>query len=237
MAEIYNNKSNTLLSGTSGDDSIKNGGYWYENGDYTWHDGGSNVTINSGAGNDSVYNSGDSVTINIGAGNDSITNYGDSVTINTGAGNDSVRNAYGDLVTINTGAGNDSIDNRGSSVTISGGKGKDSIYNNCYRQSDGSIYYYTDNDGSNVLFKYEEGDGKDIIYGFKDNSTLSIGGGSYSSKKSGDDIIFTVGNGKISLIGAASLSSVNIVGNETVAETNSWKIIGSTATYGTSSNT
>ena len=255
MAEIRNTTSNTLLTGTSGDDSIQNGGYWYENGDYTWHNGGSNVTINSGAGNDSVYNSGDSVTIDTGAGNDSVNNLGESVTINTGAGNDSVNND-GDSVTINTGAGNDSVENEfvfsvtintgdgndsirnyGSSVTISGGKGNDYIYNNCYRKDDGSIYYYTDNDGSNVVFNYNSGDGKDIIYGFKDNSTLSIGGGSYSSKKSGDDIIFTVGNGKISLIGAASLSAVNIVGNETVAETNSWKISGTTATYGTSSKT
>ena len=255
MAEINSTLSNTLLTGTSGDDSIQNGGYWYENGDYTWHDGGSNVTINSGAGNDSVYNSGDSVTINTGAGNDSVDNLGDSVTINTGdgndsvnndgssvtintgAGNDSVLNWFVDSVTINTGDGNDSIRNYGSSVTISGGKGNDSIYNNCYRKDDGSIYYYNDNDGKNVLFKYEEGDGKDIIYGFKSDSTLSISGSSYSTTKSGDDIIFTVGNGKISLIGAANLSKVNIVGEETPIETNSWKISGTTATYGTSSKT
>ena len=122
MAEINSTLSNTLLTGTSSDDSIQNGGYWYENGDYTWHDGGSNVTINSGAGNDEVLNY-----------------YGDSVTINTGDGNDSVKNS-GDSVTINTGAGNDSIRNYGSSVTISGGKGNDSIYNNCYRKDDGSIF-------------------------------------------------------------------------------------------------
>ena len=61
MAEIYNDNSNTLLSGTSGDDSIQNGGWWND----TRHDGGSNVTINTGAGNDYVDSwLGSSVTIN-----------------------------------------------------------------------------------------------------------------------------------------------------------------------------
>ena len=256
MAEINNTNSNTLLSGTSGDDTIKNGGWWYENGVWTDHYGGSNVTINSGAGddsaenygsevtinsgagndevvnwnslvtintgegNDSVYNSGDSVIINTGEGNDSVDNVSDKVTINTGAGNDSVDNSN-DSVTINTGEGNDYVPNSGSSVTITGGKGNDDIYNNCYRQSYGSIYYYPDywNWGSNVLFKYSSGDGNDIIYGFKADSTLSIGGGSYSTKKSGDNVIVTVGEGKISLIGAASLSKVNIKGTKATSTT------------------
>ena len=41
MAEIHNDKPNKLLSGTSGDDSIKNSF-------------ARNVTINGGAGNDSI---------------------------------------------------------------------------------------------------------------------------------------------------------------------------------------
>ena len=214
MAEINNDKSNTLLTGTSGDDSIQNGGYWSD----SWHDGGSNVTINAGAGNDDVlnYDGSSNVTINTGAGNDEVRNWGSSVTINTGAGNDvvdnnssgdsviintgagndEVWNYYGESVTINTGDGNDFVFNLGDSVTISGGKGNDSIYNNCYCKDDGSIHYYTFDGGNNVLFKYEEGDGNDIIYRFKADSTLSIGGGSYSTTKSGKNIIVTVGDGK-----------------------------------------
>ena len=46
---IFNTKSNTLLSGTTGKDTISNGGYDEND---TWHDGGKNVTINAGAGND-----------------------------------------------------------------------------------------------------------------------------------------------------------------------------------------
>ena len=53
MAEIFNTESDTLLSGTSGDDTIQNGGYW----DDSSHDGGSKVTIDGGAGNDESYNS------------------------------------------------------------------------------------------------------------------------------------------------------------------------------------
>lgn len=48
MAQIYNTKSNTLLSGTSGNDDIRNGGRW----DYSYHDGGSKVTISGNEGND-----------------------------------------------------------------------------------------------------------------------------------------------------------------------------------------
>ena len=304
MAEINNTLSNTLLSGTSGDDEINNGGWWNDSS----HSGGSNVTINTGEGNDYVWNSGDSVTINTGAGNDYVDNYrgsdctintgegndsvynsvwyctintgegndsvynfwskyctintgegddsvennSDSVTINTGEGNDSVYNDAGDdctinmgagydyvenyegaKVTINTGAGNDSVENRGSKVTISGGKGNDTIINNC----DSNLIPYDDNDGSNVIFKYAEGDGNDIIYGFNKNSTLSIGGGSYSTKKSGDNIIVTVVTGKISLMGAASLSAVNIVGENKPVDENKWTLSGTTAKYGKSDKT
>ena len=150
------------------------------------------------------------------------------MTINTGAGNDSVQND-GDKVTINTGAGNDYVRNDSSSVTITGGTGNDTIYNN-WNFSSNAPYAY--DNGANVLFKYTSGDGNDIIYGFKADSTLSIGGGSYSSKKSGDDVIVTVGNGKITLDGAANLDKVNIKFKKTSTETNTWKLSGTTASYG-----
>lgn len=41
MAEIFNEESNTLLSGTNGNDTIRNGGYWYG----SLHNGGSKVSI------------------------------------------------------------------------------------------------------------------------------------------------------------------------------------------------
>ena len=53
---------------------------------------GSNVTINSGKGNDTISNSGSNVTIDGGAGNDTIyNNAASNVTINTSEGNDIIK--------------------------------------------------------------------------------------------------------------------------------------------------
>ena len=70
----------------------------------------------------------------------------------------------------------------------------------------------------NNLIQYSLGDGNDIIYGFKSHSTLSIGGGSYSTQVSDLDIIITVGDGKITLVDAANLSSLNIVGTKSTVQ-------------------
>ena len=149
----------------------------------------SNIVVSGTSGNDYIYNFVHNVTIDAKEGNDNITNHG--------------TNSYysgGNNVSINGGAGNDSIYNYGSSVTIDGGAGKDYIRN-----------YYA----PNVIFKYNVGDGDDVIEGFRADSTLSISGGEYVSLKRGDDIIvFTTGGGQITLVGAAKLSRVNIVGKQ-----------------------
>ena len=181
---INNKASNTLLSGTSNADSIYNSGRF-------------NVTIEADAGDDTIDNSGSwEVTINAGDGNDSIYNYsGSSVTINAGAGDDRIEN-YGDYVTIDAGDGNDYIQNNRDNVTIAGGAGDDSILNS----------------GSQVAFNYSAGDGNDLIQGFKATDTLSITGDTYSTQRSGSDILISVGDGVITLAGAASLDAVNIDG-------------------------
>ncbi len=148
MAYFSNEKSDTLISGTSSTDEIEN-----------W---GENVTINGYDGDNIIVNFAEGVNVSISCGN-----------------------------------GNDYIDNYAKNVTISGGGGNDYIEN-----------HY----GSNIVFNYTSGDGNDIIEGFRADSTLSIGGDSYSSETIGDDVIVTVGDDKISLIGAASLESVNIDG-------------------------
>ena len=83
------------------------------------------------------------------------------------------------------------------------------------------------------LYAYNKGDGNDVIYNFGATDTLNISGITYSTTKSGSDIIVTVGNSKIILKDAASLSSVNIAGEEEPK----WTLTGTTATYGTSENT
>ena len=97
--------------------------------------------------------------------------------------------------TIYGGAGTDSIYNSGGDVTISGGVGNDLIS--------------LQSDSGNSELLYNNGDANDTILGFNDRSVLKISG-NYSTAQSGDDIIATVGKGKITLKGAASLESVNI---------------------------
>ena len=110
-------------------------------------------------------------------------------------GNDSYSNSLGGA-TISALGGNDSISNSGDNVSINAGAGNDSIQNS----------------GKNVTIKYTGG--FDLINGFSATSTLQIGSGSdsYFSETVGSDILVTVGDGKITLQGAASLSSVNIAG-------------------------
>ena len=126
---------------------------------------------------------------------------------------------WGYNVTINTSAGSDSVVNLGDSVTIDGGGGNDEILNSSERQGN-TIHYYPDyvgynRYGRNVVFKYNSGDDNDIFYGFKSDSTLSICGGAYLTTENGDDVIVTVGDGEITLVCAAKLSKINIVGMET----------------------
>ncbi|MBR0062052.1 MAG: hypothetical protein IJP68_11300, partial [Selenomonadaceae bacterium] len=143
--------------------------------------------------------SGGATLVNGTEGNDSIVNYNSNVTINALGGYDSVRNT-GDNVIISGGEKNDSITNEeGYNVTIDGGLGNDRIYND---------------KGENVLFTYAAGDGNDLIDGFRADSTLSIAGGLYSLQTSGNDVIVSVNDGKITLAGAATLDSVNVIGVE-----------------------
>ena len=140
-----------------------------------------------------------------------------------GDGNDSIKNWRGQYVSIDGGSGRDTIlsgvDGSTSYCTISGGTGDDRI----------SI---KSGKGSNNVFLYNNGDGNDTIDGFNSTSTLSISGSSYSTAESGRDVIVYVGSSSILLREAAYNSTpLNIV--EAVA----WKLNGTTATYGTSSNT
>ena len=122
----------------------------------------------------------------------------------------------GTNVTIFTHGGNDFIDNKNSNVTIEGGDDNDTITNSAQSRysyiSGGKGADSIVNTGSDVLFNYVAGDGDDIIHGFNSTSTLSITGGVYATTvKRDNDVIVSVGNDRMILIGAASLSAVNIV--------------------------
>ena len=214
---IFNNGDNVSINGGSGNDSINNHG--------------NEVKIEGGAGDDYIFNenTGGYSTLNGSDGNDTIYNgfyagAANDVLINAGKDNDYIYNNGGFYITIDGGAGEDTIENNvGDNVTIDGGAGND---------------YINNNSGENVLIKYSEGDGNDVIDGFNETSTLSIGDGTgtYSTEIDGDDIIVTVGDGSITLRGAAYLETVNIDGEEIFLKPE-WRLNGTTAAYGTPKET
>ena len=220
---------NSTIDGGDGDDTIYSDGtkvtiYGGAGKDYI-HNKDSQVLIDGGDGNDTIENSdggdNENVTINAGAGDDSIYNDSANVTITGGAGNDSIYNNYASNVTIDGGDGKDFISSVGDNVTITGGAGNDTLS-------------YS---GSNVLIKYAPGDGNDSIEGFNENSILQIGDGTatFSRETSGDDVIITVGNNKITLLGSAGFDNLEINGTEIYNY--KWTLDDYTATYGTPNET
>ena len=241
---IENEASNVTINAGKGNDTIKNWRWVPEKVLLNGEDGkdflendGERGTVFGGNGNDSIKNAGSHSYISGGTGNDTIYNHvmeaftsldftetavypGDHSTIDAGAGNDSISNTTG-YVSISGGSGNDTILNStemylggttrhiGSYSTIFGGEGNDVISLNSASE--------------NNLIQYRAGDGNDKIYGFGLTDTLSISGSDYSTKTKGDNIIVTVGKGKITLEGAAHLSTLNIIDSTTLNVTNSTK--------------
>ena len=208
---INNSNDNTLITGTAYDDTIYNYG--------------DNVSIDASNGNDSIRNIGDSVTIDAGSGDDYIWNsiqsyYGGYVSINGSAGNDSVFN-WSDSVKIYAGAGDDSIHNEGSNVTIDTGDGNDTIEQWSYGSygNNDTLIGGKGNDlisiygSGNNLIQYANGDGNDTIYGLNSDDTLQISGAKYTTTTSSNNLIFTVGKGKITVVGGANIA-LNIDGTQ-----------------------
>ena len=115
---------------------------------------------------------------------------------------------YCDRVTLYAGEGDDTLYNRGETVSIL--SGASDVYN-AVREDD-------DETSNGVVYVYNDGDYEDLIYGFKDTDTLNIGSGTYSTQKSGEDIIVSVGKGKITLKGAKDkkINIRNDEGDETI---------------------
>ncbi|MBR4642449.1 MAG: hypothetical protein IKO74_06960 [Selenomonadaceae bacterium] len=205
--------ANSTVRGGSGDD-------WIYNNDGE-RDYGHNNSISSfnlidgGTGNDTIENACDNVTLVGGSGNDYLSSGGvDKVSMVGGNGNDTIYNVTDINVQLSTnstligGAGNDYIYNTGNDVTITGGTGNDTIRLGAALAGRRPARYEVG--GENILINYTTGDGFDLIQGFDSKATLSVSGGTYSTKKSGDNLIVTVGKGKITLEGAASLEAPNI---------------------------
>ncbi len=191
----FYNPISTLVEGTDGNDSIVNGA------------GGHDSTLLGNAGNDSIKNYGESVIIDGGAGDDYIENdgHGKNSTLSGGAGNDSIKNTTRENVMIEGGSGNDSIRNiYGDSVTIDAGAGDDTIS--------------LSSNSRRTMIQYTEGD-DDLITGFKSTDTLVIFDNRFYVRKIGDDLLVWINEkdsilGRITLQGAASLPTVNIIHDE-----------------------
>ena len=141
-----------------------------------------------------IINSTASTLISGGAGADNITNSGKNVTILGNAGDDFIFNT-GANVLINGGAGNDTINNTGKNATIIGGAGNDKIS--------------LSSAATGTLIKYSSGEGKDTLYGFDKNDSLEVSGGSYTTAKSGSDILVTFDSGSLLI---KNTSSISIIG-------------------------
>ena len=235
--DTYRNAiDDVTIQALGGNDSISNGQYYQ----YI----GSGVSINTGDGSDTVENFRENVTIDTGAGNDRITLNGYGYTghhtsVNAGAGNDYIGNWEPDS-TVDGGDDNDYIENHHAEVTIQGGAGDDTISSSSYFTGNVTIIGGEGNDSismsnyyatSSHFIQYTLGDGNDTVWGFQANSTLNISGSGYSTEKSGNDIIVNVGEGFVLLKNVASLSAVNIVGEEIPSEP-VWTLKGTKATYG-----
>ncbi len=186
---IYNHNSNTLFSGSLGNDDMVN---FADN----------NVTIDAGEGKNTVKDYGKRNLIIGGGDDDYIYNSGGYDTIFAGGGNDLLDN-YGAYSLIYCESGNDTVDNKsiGDHSTIVGGAGDDLL----------KIYDYNDN---NVI-QYAEGDGNDVVINTgvstRFDATLSITKGSYSQFIDGNDLLVTVGDGSIRFKDMAN-TKVNIEG-------------------------
>ena len=159
ITEIDNYNSDTVVTGTATRDSIYNSG--------------ENVTVNAGAGNDTIRNYSASAVINGQDDNDYISNDYSNVTISGGAGNDSIENR-GDNALINGDADNDSISNNSNHVSISGGEGNDSIQNsgvNVTATGGAGDDNFTEN-GVGTAYIY--GGGNDTLYNFGTVDTLVL---------------------------------------------------------------
>ncbi|MBQ6297332.1 MAG: hypothetical protein IJK81_06530 [Selenomonadaceae bacterium] len=222
--------ANILIYAGKGNDSVKILGMGWSDpvAGYLTVDGGAGddtLSIGTNFGGISDYYS----SINGGMGNDSIRVYGNYVTIEGDAGNDDLI-INGEHSTVDGGAGNDSILVNDENNTVSGGAGNDLIKNESstrfYTDSNGKFLRWAENE--NVTYRYTAGDGNDTIEGYTSENKLQIFGDSYTRSTVGADVIIKVGKGSITLKDA-KYKTINIDGEEKP----SWKLNGTTATYGT----
>ena len=146
----------------------------------------------------------DVVTLSGGSGNDTIYSSGEASTLSGGSGKDSLYNEGVNAILLG-GSDKDTLYNEGEHVTIAGGTGNDSISNK----------------GKHIVYQFGTGDGKDTVVGFNDGDTVQITEGNYTSKKSGKNVIVSIGTDKLTLRDAADKTINFITSSDVTSASNS----------------
>ncbi len=196
-----------------------------------------NVSVNAGAGADTVnVLGGSNNSIDGGADDDTIINHGKNNTITGGAGNDTIDN-YGSNTTIDGGAGNDSIDNHASNVSIDGGADDDTILlagttGNTINTAQGNDTIKIDTEDFAEEFTVENFNVGDVIqfigYEYNENWTPDMPEDQQQFEVAVAIDSLTMVDGK--LVATSGGQSVIINGLD-LSQENAWKLDGNVATY------
>ena len=193
MDYFHQGPGGTVISGTQENDKISN---WTT----------SSVTINGGAGADSINNGGSYSKLNGDDGNDYIRNWGNNSTLRGGKGDDTLSNdQFDSFVRMFGDDGNDTISNRSPNTIIDGGAGNDSIENT----SQGSLVAINGGDDDDYILNgvssitIDGGAGNDSIFNTSSYSwNVSINGGA-------DDDYISVSSSKMTVNGGSGNDIIN----------------------------
>ncbi len=208
FTEVIGDALKSLITGTTSAKEVvntKKKKLYTSNGDNDITNCVSGCTINSGTGDDYIFNVEGVYGTNIDAGNDNddIFVRGRDNTVFGGQGDDEImlssdgkNPAYGNQIDGGPGYDQIFIDERDISSgskkanTVAGGEGNDRII---ITQSK-----------TPVVIRYTVDDGEDYISGYSSKDTIQIVNSNYTTTKSGDNVIIKVGSGAMTLPGAAN---------------------------------
>ena len=201
---IDNSAKNVTIASGGGSDTIRNWGTYVtidggDGSDVVQDWGGSDISVNGGDGDDSIFihSTTGNATINTGSGDDTVDVWGSSSgsqrVFQVGSGKNLLK--LTNLASISVSGSDDAeevqIDspvysNQASlqSATFNGGRGNDTIYATAV----------------NDLFNYTFGDGNDVIVNYGGEDTISISGGKVDSYYlNGSDVVLNVGDQTITV--------------------------------------